>query len=154
MMVRLCSGNAESRPKTVIEHLVGRQGQARGVQVHAMYLSDWNRWSQDAALPRPHLRVSSGGEGISCWRFLSTWAFPKVSSNFPLFLHLWLLYLGPFSFAVAKGFVLPCYYHPIIALQAASPEYDFTSHMMLVCDPCYASMTSRRPGFTHTILDL
>jgi len=36
-----CSGNAKSWPEAVIEHLVGRQGQPRGAQVHAMYLSDW-----------------------------------------------------------------------------------------------------------------
>ena len=29
-----------------------------------MYLSDWKGWSQDAPLPRPHLRVGSGGEGV------------------------------------------------------------------------------------------
>ena len=32
--------------------------------MHAMYLSDWREWSQDAPLPRPHLRVGSGGKGI------------------------------------------------------------------------------------------
>jgi len=37
----MCSGNAKSWPEAVIEHLVGRQGQPRGAQVHAMYLSDW-----------------------------------------------------------------------------------------------------------------
>ena len=30
-----------------------------------MYLSDGQGWSQDASLPRPHLRVGSGSEGIS-----------------------------------------------------------------------------------------
>jgi len=29
-----------------------------------MYLSDQKGWSQDPPLPRPHLRVGSGGEGI------------------------------------------------------------------------------------------
>jgi len=48
----------------VIEHLVGRQGQLRGAQVHAMDLSDWKEWSQDPPLPRPHLRVGSGGKGL------------------------------------------------------------------------------------------
>jgi len=48
-----------------MEHLVGRKGQPRGAQVQAMYLSDWKGWSQDPPLPRPHLRVSNGGEGIS-----------------------------------------------------------------------------------------
>jgi len=32
-----CSKNAQSRPEAVMEHLVGRQGQPRGAQVHAMY---------------------------------------------------------------------------------------------------------------------
>jgi len=32
----ICSGIAESRPEAVIENLVGRQGQPRGAQVHAM----------------------------------------------------------------------------------------------------------------------
>jgi len=48
----------------MIEHLVGRQGQPRGTQVHAMYRDDWKGRSQDAPLPRPHLRIGSGGEGI------------------------------------------------------------------------------------------
>ena len=39
--VRLCSRNAKSRLETVIEHLVGKQGQPRGAQVHVMQLSDW-----------------------------------------------------------------------------------------------------------------
>jgi len=32
----LCGGNAESQLEAVIEHLVGRQGQPRGAQVHAV----------------------------------------------------------------------------------------------------------------------
>ena len=36
-----CSGSAKSQPEAVTEHLVGRQGQPREAQVHAMYLSDW-----------------------------------------------------------------------------------------------------------------
>lgn len=50
--------------EAVIEHLVGRQSQPRGAQVHTMHLSDWNGWSQDSPRPRPHLRVGSGGKGI------------------------------------------------------------------------------------------
>jgi len=45
----------------VIEHLVGRQGQTRGAQLHTIHLSDWKGWSQDPPLPRPHLRVANGG---------------------------------------------------------------------------------------------
>jgi len=43
---------------------VGMQGQPRGAQVHAVLLSDRKGWSQNPPIPRPHLRVGSGGEGI------------------------------------------------------------------------------------------
>jgi len=46
--------------------------QAISYQVYAMHLSDQKGWSQDPPFPRPHLRVGSGGEGISCWRSLCT----------------------------------------------------------------------------------
>jgi len=59
-----CSRNAKSWPEPVIEHLVGRQGQRRGAQVHAMQLSDEKGWSQDSPLSRPHFRVGSGSKGI------------------------------------------------------------------------------------------
>ena len=36
-----CSGNAKSWPEMVIEHLVEKQGQPSGAQVHTMHLSDW-----------------------------------------------------------------------------------------------------------------
>jgi len=32
--------------------------------VYVMYLSDQKGWSQDSALPRPHLRTGRGGECI------------------------------------------------------------------------------------------
>jgi len=57
-------GSGKSGPEAVMEHLVGRQGQPRGAQVHAMYLSDCTWWSQDPPLSRPHLRVGIGGKGI------------------------------------------------------------------------------------------
>ena len=47
----ICHGNAKSQLQTVIEHLVGRQGQLRGAQLHAVHLSDWKGWSQDPAFP-------------------------------------------------------------------------------------------------------
>ena len=47
----------------MIEHLVGAQ--PRGSQVQAMHLNDQKGQRQDPPLPRPHLRVGSGGEGIS-----------------------------------------------------------------------------------------
>ena len=43
---------------------MGRQGQPRGAQVHAMYLSDQKEWNQDPPVPRPHLRVGRGSKGI------------------------------------------------------------------------------------------
>ena len=58
------SGSAKSQPVAVMEHLVGRRGQPRRAQVHAMYLSDQKGCSQDPPLPRPHLRVGSGSKGI------------------------------------------------------------------------------------------
>ena len=61
MQERACRGNAKSQLDAVMEHLVGRQGQPRGAQVYAMCLSDG---SQDPPLPRSHLRVGSGGEGV------------------------------------------------------------------------------------------
>ena len=58
-----CSGNAESGPEAVMEHLMGRRGQPRGAQVHAMNLSD--EGVEPGSIPsRPHLRAGSGGEGI------------------------------------------------------------------------------------------
>jgi len=73
----------------VIEYLVGREGQPRGAQVHAMHLSGRNGWIQDPLLPRPHWRAGSGGEVISsgdpCLPVDLT-GLLKVSSFFPLFL--------------------------------------------------------------------
>jgi len=75
-----CSRNAESQLEPVIEHLVGRQGQPRGAQVHVMQLSDQKGWCQDPPLPRPHLRVGRGEVRISLRRFLPTGGLSKVSS--------------------------------------------------------------------------
>jgi len=87
--VNSCSGNAESQPEAVIEHLVGRQ--PRGAQVHAVVLSDRKGWSQDPPLPRPHLRAGSGAEhilsGDPCLPEELT-GLLKVSSFFILFLLL------------------------------------------------------------------
>ena len=38
--LRSCKGNAKSWVESVIEHLVGRQGQPKGAQVNATHLSD------------------------------------------------------------------------------------------------------------------
>jgi len=60
-----CIGNAQPLLGPVTEHLVGRQGQSRGAQVHAMLLSDQKGWILAPPLPRPPLRVGSGGRAIS-----------------------------------------------------------------------------------------
>jgi len=62
------SGNAKLKPETVIEHLVGRQGQPRGAQLCVMCMSDQKGRSQDLPLSRPRLSVRSGGKGISLER--------------------------------------------------------------------------------------
>jgi len=68
----VCEEMTTLQLEPVIEHLVGRQGQLRGAQVHAMYLSEQKGRSQDPPLPRPHLRVGSGGESVLSWRRLPT----------------------------------------------------------------------------------
>jgi len=88
----------------VTEHLVGRQGQHRAAQVHAVYLSYQKGWSQDPPLPGPHLRVGSGGTGISSGdhRVSDDFiGFLKVSSFFLLFLHCLLSCLSGSLLAVA-----------------------------------------------------
>ena len=86
------------------EHLVGRQDQLRGAQVHAMHLSDQKGWSQDPPLPRPHVRVGSGGEGISSGDPYLPGAFQRYVAFFPSFLCPWLPHLGLSLFAEAKDF--------------------------------------------------
>jgi len=71
-----------------------------------MQLSDQKDWSQDPPLPSPHLRVGSGGKDIflefSTYLSLSKGKQIYLFVYFSLFLHLWLLHLDLFSFAVAK----------------------------------------------------
>ena len=45
--------------------------------MHTVHLSDQKRWSQDPPLPRPHLRVGSGGKGI----LLENPAYPSSSKG-------------------------------------------------------------------------
>ena len=104
MTSEVCSGNAESQPEAAIEHLVGRQDQPRGAQAQAMHLSDRKGWRQDPPLPRPHLRVGSGGKGISS----GDPSLPedltgllRVSSFFLLFLCLLLSHLSRSLLAAA-----------------------------------------------------
>jgi len=102
-----CSRNAKSQLEAVIEHLVGRQGQPRGAQVYAMQLSAQKRWSQDPPLPSPHLKVGSGGEGISLG--IPACVRPSKGKQIfhPSFLYPWLLHLGLSSFAAAQDFATP-----------------------------------------------
>jgi len=60
----MCSGNAKSGLDSMIEHLMGRQGQPRQAQLRAMYLCVQKGWSQDPLLPRSCLRAGSGGKSI------------------------------------------------------------------------------------------
>jgi len=64
LALTLFSRNAKSQPDPVFEHLVGRQSQDKGAQLHAMRLSDWKGWSQGPPLTSTYLRVGSEGEGI------------------------------------------------------------------------------------------
>ena len=95
--------NRRSRnAKSQLEPVVECYGQPRGAQVHTMYLSDWKGWSQDAPLPRPHLRVGSAGKGDLSEDSCVFEVFLEVSRFLPpLFLCLWLLCLGVSSLAVA-----------------------------------------------------
>ena len=103
LLLGCCNGNAKSQPETVIEHLVGRQGQPSGAQVHAMNLSDRKGWSQNSPLPRPHLRVGSGGKGI----LLEIPAYWRPSKRKQFFflcfcIHSFCIWAW-FSFAVSYG---------------------------------------------------
>lgn len=109
-----CRGLLQSLRNVVVEMLrqglkqwwsTWWEGRASPGELRCMQCS-WvmKGWSQEPPFPSPHLRVGSGVEGISCWRSLYIWGLPKVSSSFPLFLHLWLLHLGLFSFAVSEDF--------------------------------------------------
>jgi len=105
----VCSGNAKSQPKAVIEHLVGRQGQPRRAQVHAMYLSDQKGWSQDASLPRPHLRVGSGGKSI----LLEISAYLRSCNgkqlfDFIFYFIFYFIFPSPVSMSAAFGLILTC----------------------------------------------
>ena len=95
----MCSGKAKSQLEAVIEHLVGRQGQLRGAQVCAVHLSDWKGWNQDAALPRPHLRVGNGGKGILLE--IPVYLRPSKGKQLLSFISV--------PTAVAFGHILTCY---------------------------------------------
>ena len=84
-----CSTNAESHLEPMIEHLVGRYGQPRGAQMHA--------------LPRPQLRVGSGGKGVSLE--ISVYLGSSKGKQF-LLLFLCLLHLSMFLLVAAWGFAI------------------------------------------------
>ena len=116
----LCSVNAESWPEPVIEHLVGRQGQPREAQVHAVQLSDEKGWVQDSPPPRPHLRVGSGGEGS----FLEIPVYLRPSKGKQLFFLCFCVHsccIWTCSPLLQPGSVPPhyccCTFHHIRALQ-------------------------------------
>jgi len=68
---------------TVMEHLVGRQGQPRGAQVHAMQCTWVTRRDWARIYPFPDLIWGLAVEvRVSCWRSLCTWCLLKVSSFF------------------------------------------------------------------------
>ena len=120
-----CSRNAESQPEAVIEHLVGREGQPRGAQVHAVYLSDWKRCSQDAPLPRSHLRVGSGDKGIS----LEIPVYLRLFKGKQLFFLCFCVHsccIWAHLLLLQPRILPPCYYccafFCVIALQASSPD--------------------------------
>jgi len=46
-----CSGNAKSQLETVIEHLIGRQSQLRGSEVHVRHVSDQKGGAQIHPFP-------------------------------------------------------------------------------------------------------
>ena len=102
---------------------MGRQGQLRGAQVHAMYLSAQKGWSQDLPLPRPHLWVGSGGEGISLEIPAYLWPF-KGKKLFFLCFCIYGCYVWACSLLLQPGIVPPHYYccafHHIIALHTLS----------------------------------
>ena len=113
------SGNAKLGLEAVMEHLVGRQGQPRGAQSHAMQLIDWKEWSHDPPLLRPHLRVGSGGEGI----LLEISVYLRSSEGRQIFFFCFCIY-GCYIWACLylpqPRIVPPCCYcctfHPIIVL--------------------------------------
>lgn len=92
---------------------------------YALHLSDWKGWSQDPPLPRPYLRVGSGGKGISL-AIPATWGLPRTSSFFPSFLCPRLLHWAYPHLLQPRTLLLCCHccaFHHIIALHALTPMY-------------------------------
>ena len=68
--VAICSGNVKSQLETVIEHLVGGQGQPRGAQVEAAQLSDHNPGSTPSQTSFKGSQWKEEYLNISAWAFL------------------------------------------------------------------------------------
>ena len=130
-----CSGNVKSQLEAVIEHLVGRQGQARGAQVHAMYLSDWNRWSQDSPIPTPHWRAGNGDKGI----LLEIPAHLRHSRGKQIFFLCFCVHcccIWACSYLLQRKTLPPCRCctsHRIIALQYYTSNICFSVWAMSLC---------------------
>ena len=102
----LCSGNAKSQLEAVIEHLVGRQGQPLGAQVHAntshTSLKGW-QWRQGCLSGDPCLPEAFQGSAAFflsfCVHSCCTWAYPHL---------LQPRTLPPHSYAFSLCFPLHC----------------------------------------------
>ena len=112
------SGSAKSQPVAVMEHLVGRRGQPRRAQVHAMYLSDQKGCSQDPPLPRPHLRVGSEEHLLLD---IPVYLRPSKGMHLFSFVSTFICCTWPYSYLLQPGTLLPCchccVFHHIITLQ-------------------------------------
>ena len=86
---------------------MGRQGQARGAQVHAIYMSDQKGSSQDPPLPIPHLRVHSGDKGA----LLEFSVYLRSFKGKQFFFLCFCVYGSCIcSHLLQPRIVLPCYY--------------------------------------------
>ena len=114
----------------MIEHLVGRQGQPRGAQVHAVHLSDWKGWN----LP-DLIQVLTAEVKVSLWISLPTGGLLKVVSSSSFISVSMAAYLGLFSFVAAQAYGLSlcrygCTFHCIVApfflVKATKQNCDIT----------------------------
>jgi len=95
--------------------------------VQARHLCGWKGWSQDPPLPRPHLRVGSGGKGIS----------PEI-----------LAYLRPSKgkqlFSFVSTSTAPLHW----GLSSLTAAWDSTTPLLLLCFPSHHSITGRFSSFS------
>jgi len=108
--------------------------------VHAMHPSDQKGWSQDAAIPRPHLRVGSGGMAV----LLEIPAYLRPSKGmqifFPLFLCPQLLRLGLLSLTAAQDLAT------LLSLLCFSLLYSTRVLYVLVFFCCYLKVFESNRG--------